>query len=180
MTERALRRLDSTVSTLLWIWVGMGLGFGALTAPWLFQLIPSRDLAGQVAGTVVRNLDWAAWAVFGAAFLLGFGLRWANEISDRHPVGALHLWSAAAIVALLMCFTSSFIVTPGLQHARARIQGPIEALPHNDPNRAAYDQAHSLSRNLFMLRLLLAAGMALSASQLPRTKVEADADQAPA
>ncbi len=173
MTDKLLRRLDAVVIALLLIWIGMGLGFGILTAPLLFKLLPSRDLAGAIAGRVVERLDWAAWVAFGVATVLGFGVRWLNEIADRDPIGPLRLWTAAALVALLMCFASSFVVSPGLHAIRNRIVVPIEQLAPEHPDRKAYDKAHGLSRNLFFLRLLLAAGMALGVGSLPRKADEA-------
>jgi hypothetical protein len=168
MTDKLLRRLDAAVLALLLIWIGMGLGFGALIAPLLFKWLPTRDLAGSLAGRIVERLDWAAWVAFGAALLLGFGARWLNEIDDAEPIGPLRLWTAAALAALLFCFTSSFIVSPKLHELRSRIVVPIEDLAPDHPDRRAYDKAHSLSRTLFVLRLLLAAGLALGLSQLPK------------
>ena len=173
MTDKLLRRLDALVIALLLIWIGMGLGFGILTAPLLFKLLPSRDLAGSIAGRVVERLDWAAWIVFGAATLIGFGARWLNEIEDRDPIGPLRLWTATALAALLMCFASTFVVSPGLRAIRNRIPVPLEQLAPEHPDRKAYDKAHGLSRNLFFLRLLLAAGMALGVGSLPRKGDEA-------
>ena len=168
MDDKLFRRLDAAVVALLLIWIGMGLGFGALTAPLLFKWLPSRDLAGSVAGRIVERLDWAAWVAFGLAVILGFGSRWMNEIDDHEPIGPLRLWTAAGLAALLFCFTSSFIVSPKLHELRERIVVPMEQLAPEHPDRKAYDKAHGLSRNLFFLRLLLAAGMALGVSQLPR------------
>ena len=168
MTESSFRRLDAAVVALLLIWIGMGLGFGTLTAPLLFKWLPSRDLAGSLAGRIVERLDWAAWVAFGGALLLGFGARWLNEIDDREVIGPLRLWTAAALAALLFCFTSTFIVSPRLHELRAHIVVPIEELAPEHPDRKAYDKAHGLSRNLFFLRLLLAAGLALGVGHLPK------------
>ncbi|HJW09861.1 MAG TPA: DUF4149 domain-containing protein [Holophagaceae bacterium] len=178
MTETSFRRLDAAVVALLLIWIGMGLGFGALTAPLLFKWLPTRDMAGSMAGRIVERLDWAAWLAFGLALLLGFGSRWLNEIDDAEPIGPLRLWTATALAALLFCFTSSFIVSPKLHELRSRIVVPIEDLAPENPDRKAYDKAHGLSRNLFFLRLLLAAGMALGASHLPRKAVDTSGAEA--
>lgn len=173
MTPTLIRRLDAAAGALLWMWIGAGLGFGILTAPGLFRIVPSRDLAGQVAGNAVANLDLAAWIVFGAALLLVYAGRWFAGVDDAAPIGPIRLWSAACLAALLLCLTSSFIVTPKLQEIRARMKGPVESLPPADPDRAAYDKAHGASRQLFFLRLALAAGLALSLSRLPAEKEKA-------
>lgn len=167
MTPKLLRRLDAITAALLWIWVGAGLGFGILTAPGLFRIVPSRDLAGQVAGNAVANLDLAAWAVFGAALLLVYAGRWFAGVDDEAGVGPIRLWAAACLAALVICLASSFIVTPKLHEIRARMEGPVESLPVTNPDRAAYDKAHSASRQFFFLRLLLAAGLAMTLGRLP-------------
>ena len=170
MTPKLLRRLDAITAALLWAWVGAGLGFGLLTAPGLFHIVPSRDLAGQVAGNAVANLDLAAWAVFGSALLLVYAGRWFAGVDDEVPIGPIRLWVAACLAALVICLASSFIVTPKLHEIRARMSGPLESLAPTDPDRAAYDRAHSASRQFFFLRLLLAAGLAMTLGRLPVEK----------
>ena len=172
MTPKLLRRLDAITAALLWMWVGAGLGFGIFTAPGLFRIVSSRDLAGQVAGNAVANLDLAAWAVFGAALLLVYAGRWFAGVDDAAGLGPIRLWAAACLAALTICLASSFIVTPKLQEIRARMNGPVDSLPATNPDRAAYDKAHSASRQFFFLRLLLAAGLAMTLGRLPVTREE--------
>ena len=167
MTPKLIRRLDATAAALLWAWVGAGLGFGILTAPGLFRIVPSRDLAGQVAGNAVSNLDWAAWTVFGAALLLVYAGRWFAGVDDAAPLGPIRLWAAACLAALVICLASSFIVTPKLREIRARMAAPMESLPADDPDRTAYDKAHGVSRQFFFIRLALAAGLAMTLGRLP-------------
>ncbi|HXC17629.1 MAG TPA: hypothetical protein VNV60_09335 [Holophagaceae bacterium] len=172
MTPKLLRRLDAVAAALLWMWVGAGLGFGILTAPGLFRIVPNRDLAGQVAGNAVGNLDLAAWAVFGAALLLVYAGRWFAGVDDVAGLGPIRLWAAACLAALTICLASSFIVTPKLHEIRARMNGPMESLSATNPDRAAYDKAHGASRQFFFLRLLLAAGLAMTLGRLPVEREE--------
>jgi Domain of unknown function (DUF4149) len=168
MSPESLRRLDLMSLLLLLLWVGMALGFGVLTAPLLFANLPSRDLAGRLAGLVIERLDWAAWIAFGGAFALSFLPRWLAELKEPDAVGPFRLWTAAALAALLMCLASSFIFTPKLREIRARMAAPVEALAPEHPDRLAYQKAHKLSRQFFFLRVLLAAGLALGLAWLPR------------
>lgn len=177
MTPKLLRRLDAITAALLWMWVGAGLGFGILTAPGLFRIVPSRDLAGQVAGNAVGNLDTAAWIVFGAALLLVYAGRWFAGVDDVAPLGPIRLWAVACLAALTICMASTFISTPRLQEIRARMKAPVESLPATDPDRMAYDTAHHASRQFFFLRLLLAAGLALSLGFLPVEKDHPEASK---
>jgi hypothetical protein len=169
MNQKTLVRLDAAAAALLVLWAGMVLAFAFLVAPLLFALLPSRDLAGLVAGRSVARLDVAAWMAFLGAMALVQVPRWAKEIRDGETVGPLRLWGAAAVLALLMCFTSSFIVTPRLHTLRARMAGAVETLPPDHPDRAAYRKAHSISRQLMGLRLLLALALAGGCAALPRT-----------
>lgn len=166
MNPRTLQRLDQFSQILLLLWAGAAIGFGLFAAPVLFGELPSRDVAGRLAGLIIGRLDWAAWVAFGLAGLSWAG-RWASEIQDE-LIGPLRLWSGGLMVALLMCLASSFIVTPKIQAIRARIDAPIESLAPGHADRLAYNRAHGLSRNLFFLRILLAVGLAASVSLLPR------------
>ena len=166
MTDRMLRILDRCTAAVLLLWVGAALGFGILMAPVLFQQLPSRDVAGHLAGLVVGRLDWAAWAAFGLAGL-SWGARWFAGAKEE-VIGPLRLWSAAWLVALVMCLASSAVITPKIHDIRARIAAPIESLAPEHPDRAAYDKAHTLSRQLFFLRILLALGLAATVGLLPR------------
>ena len=170
MSEKILRRTDQIAVAALLLWAGAALGFGALMAPLLFRELPSRDLAGRVAGLIVGRLDWAAWIAFGLAGL-SWGARWVAEVKED-LIGPLRLWSAALLVALLMCLASTFVVTPKIQAIRARINAPVESLAPDHADRVAYNKAHGLSRNLFFLRILLALGLAATVSLLPRKGLE--------
>ncbi len=170
MNAKTLRRTDQITVAALLLWAGAALGFGLLMAPLLFRELPSRDLAGRVAGLIVGRLDGAAWIAFGLAGL-SWGARWVAEVKED-LIGPLRLWSSAWLVALLMCLASTFVVTPKIQAIRARINAPVESLAPDHVDRVAYNKAHGLSRNLFFLRLLLALGLAATVSVLPRKGLE--------
>lgn len=166
MSPATLHRLDQFSKVLLLLWAGAALGFGLFSAPVLFGELPSRDVAGRIAGLIIGRLDWAAWIAFGLAGLSWAG-RWAAEVKEE-IIGPVRLWTAGWLVALLMCLASSFIVTPKIQAIRTRINAPVESLVPEHADRLAYNKAHGLSRNLFFLRILLAVGLAATVSLLPR------------
>ncbi|MDR3672672.1 MAG: DUF4149 domain-containing protein [Holophaga sp.] len=169
MKSKTLARTDAAAALLLLLWAGMVLGFGLLMAPLLFRILPSRDLAGLVAGKVVARLDLAAWIAFGGAIILVQGGRWILELREADVLGPLRLWGAAAVLALLMCFTSGFIISPKLHTIRARMNGPVESFAPDQPDRVAYGKAHGISRQLMGLRLLLALALAAGLLALPRS-----------
>lgn len=165
MTPTTLRRLDLLSRALLCLWGGAALGFGLLTAPLLFRELPSRDLAGHLAGLIIGRLDWAAWVAFGLAGLSWLG-RWLAEVQEE-AIGPIRVWGAALLLALLMCLSSSFVIGPKVHAIRTRISAPIETLAQDHPDRVAYNKAHGVSRNLFFLRVLLALGLAATVGLLP-------------
>jgi hypothetical protein len=166
MKPNTIRRLDQFTQVLLLLWAGAALGFGIFSAPVFFRELPSRDVAGHIAGLIIGRLDWAAWVVFGLAGLSWAG-RWMAEVKEE-LIGPMRLWSGGLMVALLMCLASTFVVTPKIQAIRARINAPIESLAADQPDRVAYNKAHSLSRNLFFLRILLAVGLAATVGFMSR------------
>lgn len=170
MTEGQIRKLDLTSAVLLLLWAGSALAFGALTAPLLFQMLP-RDLAASAAGALVLRLDFAALAAFGLALLLSGGSRWLGEIEDPFPIGPLRLWTATAFMALVMSGLSAFIITPRIRDLRAAHQGQVSALAADHPDRKAMERNHRISTQVFLIRLLLAAGLAWGAGKLPTKKV---------
>jgi hypothetical protein len=170
MTPHQTRRLDALAAALLLLWAGMVLGFAFLMAPLLFSILPSRDLAGTIASRTVARLDLAAFIAFGAAMVLVLLPRWLQEIRDGEALGPLRLWSAAALVALLVSFASAFIVSPKLHTLRAGMGAPVESLAPDSAPRAAYRKAHGVSRQFMGLRLLLALGLAAGVAVLPRSR----------
>lgn len=168
--EKTLRRLDIASLVLLLLWLGMTLGFAALMAPALFANLPSKDLAGRLAGVMVARLDLAAWIAFGGALLLSYGGRWLNEIQDASPIGPLRLWSAAALVALLFTFSSTFLATPRLHELRAQMNAPVESLPQDDARVVSYRKTHGLSTQFFFIRMVLAAALVWGIGSLPKAK----------
>ena len=166
MSPSTLHRLDRITTALLLLWAGAALGFGVFSAPVFFRELPSRDVAGHIAGLILGRLDWAAWTVFGLAGL-SWGARWIAEVKED-LIGPIRLWSAAWLVAMLMCLASTFVVSPKIRAIRARIDAPIETLAPDHADRVAYNKAHGLSRNLFFPRILLALGLAATVGLMPR------------
>jgi hypothetical protein len=180
MDEKLLSRLDKVAAMLLLLWAGMALGIAVLAAPIAFHQLPSRDLAGRVIGACFWWIDLLAWFAFGVPFLLSYGSRWLSEMKDS-GIGPMTLWSAAALAALLMCFTSMAIVNPRLEAIRTRLGAAIETLPQDSQERVAFNRAHNISEQLMGLRLLLALGLAVGVFYLPKgTEKKPVSIQAPA
>jgi MFS family permease len=173
--NRSLARTDALAIGLLLLWTGMVLGFALLIAPLLFSSLPSRDLAGGIAGKVVGRLDWAGWAAFLGALVLVILPRWTREIGDpKERIGPQRLWTAAILAALIINFASQAIVSPNLARVHARMDAPVETLPLDHPDRVAYRRVHGLSVQLMVFRILLALGLAAGVPALPRERREGE------
>lgn len=151
---------------VLLLWAGACLGFGAM-APLLFAKLPSRDLAGQVAGAMVHRLDTLAWFAFLVPLVLSYGGRWIGEL-DEGPIGPAKLWALAMLVPILLTLISHNLVTPRLAELRAQMGGPIESFPLENPLRAIYERNHKVSNIAFFVRIALALGLGLLVEKLPR------------
>jgi heme A synthase len=151
---------------LLLLWAGAALGFGAL-APLLFAKLPSRDLAGQIAGAMVHRLDTLAWIAFVVPLVLSYGGRWIGEL-DEGPIGPAKLWAMAFFIPIILTILSSTLVSPRLAELRAQMGGPIEGFALDHPLRAAYETNHRISNIAFFVRIALALGLGLVVEKLPR------------
>ncbi len=174
MRDRVIERFDKATIALLLLWVGMALGFAFLVAPVVFQTVPTRSVAGLAMGRVFQRLDWTAWGAFGGALLLSGVPRWLNEITDgNNPIGPMRLWVAALLAALLMCMASSLVITPRIEERRMALGATADSLAADHPERAAFAKAHGISRQLLVLRMVLALALAGTVSFLPRKGSEA-------
>lgn len=171
MNEALIRRLDRVSMLLLLLWAGACLGFGAL-APILFAKLPSRDLAGQIAGACVARLDVLAWGAFLLPLVLSYGSRWVGELEEG-PLGPAKLWALAMMVPLLLTLLSATLVSPRLLQIRAQMDGPIEAFAKDHVLRLAYDRNHLVSSLAFHTRWILALALGLTVGLLPRPGAKA-------
>ena len=166
MNERFLARMDRLSAIVLLLWAGLAVGLSAVAVSTAFRHLPAQEAAGQVE-VCRRWIDRLAWGAFGLAFLASHGGRWFLEMKEE-GVGPLRLWSAAALAALLMCFTSSAIVGPRMAAIRAETHGMVLGLPQDGPEQRAYRRARNIVCQLIGLRVLLALGLAAGLARLPK------------
>lgn len=169
MTTKAIDRLDTFASSILLIWVGMALCVNLFVIPLIFKHANSYELAELMISKVVTWLDVAAWIVFLLALLFVKGTRFVIGITDAEPIGYMRLWVAAAMLALLICFTSTFIVAPKLCAVRGHVGIAMEVdnINFNDDS-LSHKKAIKISRQLTWLRLVVALSMTTGVSMLPR------------
>ena len=130
-------------------WLGAGLLFAAVVAPAAFRVLPSRALAGALAGAVLPVLFWTGAAVGVAAMVL---LR-------RPPA---RRWAFGLAVLLVgASLGSQLVVGRAIARVRASAGSAFEALPTDDPRRVTFGRLHALSVLLLGTGMLSAAGLLL-------------------
>ena len=130
--------------TLLAFWLGAATIFSAVVAPALFDVLPTRTLAGLVVGRVLPVVFYAGIAV--AAIDLALELRGTNY------AGRI----ATDAVMLLLCAAAQFFVSPRIERVRAAIVGPIEQLQPADPRRVEFGRLHAVSVGLLGMAMIAA------------------------
>ena len=136
----------------LGVWIGSIIFFSFVVAPALFRILPKPEMAGGVVNVTLADLHRIGIAC-GAIFL-------ASTFLIKLQRAKL----LQVLVGLMLVLTSLslFGIMPQMERIRSSVGGSIEALPHQDAGRAAFDRLHQLSV-AFEGAVLLAgiAGLAL-------------------
>jgi hypothetical protein len=140
-----LKRLAEGLQLLLLgLWVGGMVGFGAFMAPVLFGTVPSRQLAGNVAGQVIQSLS-------------SFGVTMPILVILLHVLARRRWdWRLSALTAVLILNAlNATYVRGGIDRAQAAMPRPIEEYAVTDPLRVEYNRWHRLSNNIGMGAVVL-------------------------
>jgi len=135
--------------------------FGAVVAPALFHVLPTRDMAAAVVSPVLSRLcilaEGSFAVLFGTAWLLtsGRASKMSRSLLTRLPV--LGFFSALVIRQLLI---------PPIDRIRAEAPGLIDNLPVTDPSRAMLDRYHRLSTGFFGIEIAAALIVLLATARL--------------
>lgn len=155
--------MNGLASALHWLaislWLGSMAGFGVLTAPALFRIVPSRQMAGNVAGAVIGNIDRLGLA---AGVVILATLLWTAARLGGRAVG----WPRPALIAVMLLLTlaSATVVRGGLDAAQAKMDRPIEQYAATDPLRVGYNRWHNLSTRIYSGIFLLGASYVVIAA----------------
>ena len=160
-------------------WLGASVLFAAVTAPVLFEVLPSRAMAGDVVGRILPVLLYS-----GAIISFVFGLmeavaqnailtaRWSpgaqppdlNDVvhfagygTAGRRTGASFLIGGACVLAL--------VIGHRIDALRASIGVPIDALSPGDPRRAEFGRMHAFSVALLGVAMLAAAGLIVATAR---------------
>jgi formate hydrogenlyase subunit 4 len=133
------------------LWLG-GMVAIALTAPVVFQVVPSRDLAGRVFGGVLARLFPLIY-VCGALILVAGAVHVARARALTRS--SLARYGLVAVMLAVAVYTG-VVVLGEMQTIQAALPGPIESLPLDAGARARFDSLHKLSERLMGLDVVLA------------------------
>ena len=130
--------------TLLAFWRGAATIFSAVVAPALFDVLPTRTLAGLVVGRVLPVIFYA-----------GIVIAMVNVVIDlRASRSAGRLAADAAM--FLTCAAAQFVVSPRIERVRGSIGGAIEQLDAADPRRLEFGRLHAVSVGLLGIAMIAA------------------------
>lgn len=150
-----MRFLHVLEVTALGIWTGALLGFG-LIAQVLFDVIPSRQAAGEAAGAAIARLE-------SLGLLLGAIALWAISSRRRWDTSRARRLRWLAVLAMVVVTALSATWVRGrLDAIQAQMDRPIEQYERTHPLRRSYGQWHGIS--LAMGALVTALGAAALAS----------------
>lgn len=144
-------------------WLGAVALFGAVVAPAAFAVLPSRALAGELAGRILPVL-----------FIVGMGagvLVTASAAARGGRVRPVRI--ALGVLIVLSCGGAQFIVGGRIAAVRSEAGVPLESLPEGHPSRVTFGRLHGLSVAGLAAGALggaAALGMLLSAVRAPQRR----------
>jgi uncharacterized membrane protein len=136
------------------VWVGGGLTTTFIVAPTVFARAPSRALAGDLMGEILRRQGRTTLVAMVVLAATG-GIRAALWESAAWPILLRYGLLAVACALVVAGLT---LVDPKIRAHRAALGGPIDDLAADDPRRRAFARLHGIAMALNLAHLLLATG----------------------
>jgi hypothetical protein len=158
--------------------IGPPIFFGAVVAPEMFRILPTRDLAASLTGPILTKACWMAEGSFVVLFVTSLlTARWWE---------APRIWRAlmtrAAVLGIIAVFVIEKLLIPPIEKIRAETIGLIDRLPAGDPSRVLLDRYHRLATAFFTCEIAAAALILLMTARLlarPRPSATAPAAARP-
>ena len=133
----------------LTVWIG-GIIFFSVLAPTSFSVLPTRQLAGAVVGSMLSKLHWIG---LGAGLVLLF----ASVASYYSQTGTAHVFATRHLlvcVMLLLTLASQFAVSPKMAALHSSM-GNVDLVSPDNPERVQFNALHRWSTRLELGVLLL-------------------------
>ena len=133
------------------LWVG-GTLVVVIAAPVLFRSIPSRDLAGEIFGEILRRFE-AVKQVLSLLLVIAIFLQLEQT---RGFAGQSRVAGIAAFLAVATNVYLSMVVRPRMNYFRMKV-GSFDAASPDDPWRKRFDGLHRRSTRVLVLGWVAAA-----------------------
>jgi uncharacterized protein DUF4149 len=121
---------------VLAFWLGAAAFFSIAVAPALFEVLPTRTLAGEVVARLLPGVFYSGIVVGLLIVGIEIAARAAWSWRGREVFGAL---------IVVACAIAQLIVSPRIARLRAEIAGPIDSLPADDARRMMFGRLHGVS-----------------------------------
>jgi hypothetical protein len=125
------------------VWLGGLLFFPIVAAITFTTLVPDTHAAGTIVGACLRVLDKEGLACGVVLMLLLFAGR-VRGLYTRSIFPAI----VTVVVMLALTSITHYVIIPRMEKYRMAAGGVIDAVPKDDPNRAAFDQLHQTSEKV--------------------------------
>ena len=151
---RRVAGLESLVLTLHLLALGMAFAppvfFGAVVAPAVFSVLPTRDMAGALQSPILSRLCGIAEA----SFLILFGTSWV--LTRGAARGSRALLTRLPILGFFAALVIRQLLIPPIDRIRREAPGLIDNLPATDPSRVLLARYHRLATGFFWLEIAAA------------------------
>jgi hypothetical protein len=132
--------------------LGPPIFFGAAVAPWVFKILPTRDMAGALQSPILTRACWFLEASFTVLFVTSWLLgRWTAA-----PRLARSLLTRGPVLGIIAAFVIEKLLIPPIDKLRAEAPGLIDNLPAADPTRVLLARYHRLSTSFFAADIVVA------------------------
>jgi hypothetical protein len=125
------------------VWIGGILFFGAVVAPTLFSVLPSRQLAGAVVTRSLASLHWIGLGS-GVVFAVSSMLYSRFAVGSAAPFAARHL---LVYVMIALTLLSQFGIAARMESLRTEM-GVIDDVSATDSRRIEFNRLHHWSTRI--------------------------------
>jgi hypothetical protein len=138
-------RLTNFRMSLLAAWLGLAIYFSAIVAPAAFGVLRSFNLsnANEIAGTIVSR---ALSAVNKSGLVISLLLLvTAPAVRKYYGRTLFIIQNVLIIVVAILTAAGEWLIAARMRGLRAVMQGHIDQIPLDDPNRMAFAALHGYS-----------------------------------
>lgn len=147
---RLLRVADYVEIGALALWIG-GIATIAAVAPVVFQIVPSRDLAGRVFGAMLERLFPILYVAVALLTASG-GVRFA--VTRSGGPAEIARWTLLGGMAALAVVVG-VVISGEMRAIQTAFPAPIEQIALDDRARVRFNDLHKLSERLMGVAALL-------------------------